>query len=154
MTVMLAEVGTPLDAEKVTLSGSSGSPNVATDNAISPADAEVSWEFRTDGSVWRLFDNAADSQFNAGVQWNPSPGIDYWIRFTLDAGDAANVGNTFGVWHKLAGAGSSNRSFGWREIQSGFQTEAGTAQVDIATDVAGSNIVATGFYRGVATVEL
>ena len=138
--------------ETVTLSGSTGTPNTSTDFAISTNNAEVRWYFNSDGTIDRLKLQLPDSfDLFPGVQWcNQTPVGSYWLRFTHNAGDVNNVGNTSGSWLIMTTALSQ----GWNESTNGFAETAGSSKVEIATDSGGSNIVATGYYGGTATVEI
>jgi hypothetical protein len=122
--------------EKVTLSGTSGSPNVI----AKPAGGlvTITWEFTTSGGV--LGDGAP---FNSGTEWiDVAPQLEYWIRAQTNSGSPPSSG-TVNSWLKLAGSGSATRSWTW---SANNVTLAGSIQVDIATDSAGTNIVATGYY--------
>ena len=137
------------------LSGTSGTPNIASDTETSPTDCTVYWEFQSNGTVWKLEDTG--SQLNDGVEFTDeqdSPTENLWIRATLDAGDAPTAGPALTTWHQVTGAGGTSRRWTWTETTDGFATTIGTLQIDIATDSGGSNIVATGYYRGSASVEL
>ena len=142
--------------EVVTLSGTSGSPNTSTDTEDTPINALAGWRFYANGDVRRVFASTY-TLFNSGTEWNSStPGIDYWIRATLDSGNAPNTGasSTLNTWHQLVG-GAAPTYLAWEWLESRDPiaefTTAGTLQIDIATDSGGSNIVATGYYRGSAT---
>ncbi len=140
--------------ETITLSGTSGTPNTQTDTATDPADASMTWEFQTDGEVWRIRQQESTTQFQDGVEWSSFqtlPAQDYWIEFTANAGSSPNLGNTLATCHKLAGSGAANRSIGWSRTIAG--TYSGSVRVDIATDSGCSSIVATGYYGGTAFVE-
>lgn len=65
----------------------------------------------------------------------------YWIRATFVADNAPDTG-TLDVWISMA----SNVFWGWSH--NGPTARTGTIKVEIATDSGGSNIVATGYYRG------
>jgi hypothetical protein len=136
------------------LSGTSISPNNANTDQSSPTDAIVSWVFNTDGTIDTAV-TAGTVQFQTGVEWDTdqvSPGTDMWVKATTDAGSAP-TGSAVGVWHALVGAGAANRTFTWTYAgNDGFTT--GTLQIDLATDAAGLNIVATGYYKGTATVTV
>lgn len=136
----------------VTLSGSSGTPNTSSDFAISTDNASVYWQFNTDGTVDRIKTQQSDVfDIFPGVQWcNQSPTIDYWIRFTHNAGDASNFGNSSGSWIAMTTAVGQ----GWQETTNGFAETSGSSKVEIATDSGGSNIVATGYYGGTANIEV
>jgi hypothetical protein len=137
------------------LSGTSVSPNQVSDTQTSPTDSDVYWEFNTSGQVWKH--DTTGTQLNDGVEFTDeqdSPTVDLWIRATLDGGDAPTSGPALTSWWQVTGGSGSTRRWTWTETGDGFFTTAGTIQVDIATDSGGSNIVATGYYRGTATVEL
>ncbi len=140
--------------EKVTLSGTSGSPNLANcTRAQSFGSATAAWSFQTDGTVDYTL-NCTTTQWQNNVEWidsQPSPQGDYWIRATVDAGSTPG-GSAVGSWLKLTGSGAANRSWDWTKTLPGAGTVSGTLRIEIATDAAGSNIVATGYYRGVATL--
>lgn len=137
--------------EIITLSGTSGTPNNVLDLVGDPGTATAEWEFQSDGEVWQLRNNAADSQFQTGIEWSnkqPSPGTHY-IEFTFNAGDAHNTGGlSTGTCYAL----SVNRKVGWTISSVG--SWAGSVKVDIATDSGCTNIVATGYYGGDAEVSL
>lgn len=139
-----------------TLSGTTGSPNVASHATTSPADAEAGWIFNIDGTVDRD-DNGSVAQWQDGVEWTDeqdTPTVDMWIRATNDAGDNPSSGPALATWHKLQGTSEAVRTWLWEETTNGFASTAGTIKVEISTDSGGVTIVATGYYRGVASVEL
>ena len=76
-----------------------------------------------------------------------TPGVTYYGKATLDSGDPATL-NNLSSWVAL----NSTRTLEWN--QSGVGTLDGTYKIEIATDAAGNNIVATGYYRGLAEVDL
>jgi hypothetical protein len=139
-------------AETITLSGTAGTPN--NDNAvvIDPGTATAGWRFETDGEVFRV----TGPQFQAGIEWTdlqPTPGKDYWIRATANSGSVPNAGSdSLGVWHKVAGSGSGNRTWQWQRTTVGIYQ--GSVKVEIATDSGGTDIVATGYYGGIAEIEI
>lgn len=153
--MLLLMMSIMLGGEQVTLSGTSGAPSTASDVVLFPADARAGWRFNTNGTVDRL-QLGAYGQFQNGVEWTnlqPSPGREYWIRITANGAVNPTSGNmVIGLWYKLSGTGSAAREFYWDETGAG--TTSGSVQVDIATDSGGSNIVATGYYGGVATVDV
>lgn len=153
MSLFWQVAGMGTNPRVVTLSGSSGTPNTSVCIDADPNDTTAGWLFNTNGSVQRYNGNPPVLVgFQVGVEWiSASPLIDYWIRFTTESGDAANGGDSLGIWHQVGGAGASNRSVLWEQTVIG--TRAGTAKVEIATDSGGSTIVATGYYSGSAEVE-
>ena len=139
--------------EVITLSGTTGSPISYTDVGEDPGNASVTWIFETDGEVQVLRLIESDFQYATGVQWSdwqPTPGQDYWIRATNNAGSNPTGGSGLGTWLKVAGSGSSNRSWVWFRATVGTTT--GSIKVEIATDSGGTDIVATGYYEGAAQV--
>lgn len=138
-----------LGGDVVTLSGSSGTPNVSSVITVFPTDATAGWRFRNDGSVERLVVSTW-TDFNDSTEWviPHAHAGSYWIRATLDADSAPSAGPALGSWHAL----TTTRTWTWTETDSG--TFAGTLKIEIATDSGGSTIVATGYYRGSATSSL
>jgi hypothetical protein len=149
--------------ETVALSGTQGSPTLRT--YIDEASGTVNLYF-----VVASQDSGAPANINKGnVEWTKYiegnqavyTGIStastwvnvkdyagtYWVKLTLDAGDACNgvSSATFGVWHALSG---SNIFFGWQTSSVVAITD-GTVKVEIADNTPqDSNIVATGYYQG------
>lgn len=142
---------------KWALSGTSLSPNNATTSETSPTNATSSWIFNLDGTVDRK-QTAGTTQFETGVSWDtdqPSPATDMWIRADHDANENPDAGDALGVWHVLSGSGEANRTFTWTEpTDGGFFATTGTIKVMLATDSLGANVVATGYYKGLSTVEV
>lgn len=140
----------PVSGDTITLSGSSGTPN---GNSVVGSGAQSGWEFRTNGTVWKLNNIGGDTQFQDGVEWNgsqDSPTTDYWVKFTQEAfsgdGTILFTSSSFGVWHKLSGTGSANRNF---EIDDPPGTGATQLdiKVEISSDSSGTPVVAVGYYR-------
>ena len=140
-------------AISVNLSGSSGSPNVSTTLKEQPATVNAGWKFLTDGTMQRYI---TDGQSYSS--WSPDPmewafparagiGNRYWIKATSNVADDPNSGNSVGTWHAL----TSDVEFVWQ--RSALGTKSGSVKIEIATDSGGSNIVATGYYGGSATVD-
>lgn len=131
----------------VTLSGTSGSPNVSTDTETSGT-ATAGWRILTTGRLQRIVASSyaafSDEAFSKGGT-AISTDQDLWIRATLDSGDTPDRG-TLGSWEKCCGSGSAVRTWEWDRATNG--STVGTVQFDIATDSGGTNIVATGYYQG------
>jgi len=154
-TIQLAAdfYGTSAVTETVTLSGTSGSPNIDTTTRVDPNTSTTGWKFKTDGTVYKTGVLANDAnytvQFNSGTEWNDgqtSPTGSYWIRFTNFSG-SNGTGSTYSSWLAL----TSDRTIQWQQV--GVGTTQGVTKVEIATDSGGSTIVGTGYYSGVSTVN-
>lgn len=134
-------------AFKVALSGTQVSPTVSSDTDTSSALA--GWSFAADGVLGRYEVgtlNAAWGSSQDPAEWaSGTPPITYYVRATLDTGTAPS-GAALNTWHAL----TTTRVWTWS--QSGDGANSGTIKVDIASDSGGLDIVATGYYRGVATV--
>lgn len=133
----------------VSLSGTSGSPNVSTDQEQTPTDALAGWQFINDGAVKRIVSDVYVI-FNSGVEWIDVYDGNNWIRATLDAGDAPNFNSAaLNSWLQL----TSTRQWQWRENSDppNEATTAGTLKIEISSSGSGSPILDTGYYRGVAT---
>lgn len=140
-------------SEIVTLSGSSGTPNITSDSALQPAAAETWWEFRTNGTVWKL-PNGITTQFQDGSEWldtQDSPSGDFWIKATIDSGDTPTLGN-IGTWNQVAGGGAINRRWTWRVTVNFDSTLTGTLKIEISSASDGNPILDTGYYNGFARV--
>lgn len=131
------------------LAGTLGTPRQAYENTISPSQATVDWEFRADGTVYKREGFVpVYTQDNAGTTWwiggGSPPTASYWIRWTYatTTEDPINFGDAVNTWHEL---GTVTRWFGERRTAVGDETS--NMKVEIATDSAGSNIVATGYYE-------
>lgn len=132
----------------VTLTGTTGSPNEASDSQISPTNASAGWRFNNDGTI-DIHEGVGTYTFSAN--WHDSPSQDYWIRTTLNNGTVNNSGISTGSWLKLYGTGSADRETTWLRTTTGFYTN-DSLKVEIATDASGVDIVATGYY-GISIVE-
>lgn len=110
---------------------------------IDPADATCDISFNSNRTVTL---SAGVNPATAG-SWLSSNGTpaDYWIRWSNTSG-TLSIG-TAGVWEQL----NSNRTYGVSRAFIGNKTCTGT--VDIATDAAGVDIVATGSITLLAEVD-
>lgn len=140
--------------DTINLSGTAGAPNNSTQIILSPGSAIAGWDFQIDGKVF-FWDNGVLVQFiTSPAEWNQdqvNPTTDYWLRFTLDSGDAAGtVIPSVGTWGVISGGGESVARIQWN--QSGVGSQTGIYKTEIATDSAGADIIATGFYEGLADV--
>lgn len=140
-------------AEVITLSGTTNpGHNAASDATSDPDPAEAGFRFNTNGTVDKN-ENSVYTSFQAGTEWSdlqPTPGQDYWIRFSSDSGNDPDT-VTMNTWLKVAGTSSLSREATWTQDSAGLNE--GSAKVEIAEDSGGSSIVATGFYGGSAEVE-
>ena len=135
---------------RVILSGSAVSPNVDTDFAIAPADARAGWIFNASGDLTKYSGSAySKSEWfgRVGETTHETPDQTYYIRATTESGDLPDFG-TMNTWLALTGG----RTWYW-EATGTFDSSAGTIKIEIATDSGGTNIVDTGYYRGVADTE-
>lgn len=148
-SVVAATIG-----EVISLSGTDGSPNTFVDTSIDPADAEASWGFEADGDIFRYKLAGSDAKVGEWSSLAPTPGSGYYIKATQTGvttpGSAPNAAGSASMdtWLAL----SSDRYWGWSRTSVG--STQGEIRVDIATDSGGSNIVATGYYRATATVDI
>lgn len=130
------------DEEAAQLSGSLGSPNWIVKGPLS-AGGGGQWTFVNNGTLFKDGD-----LFQAGTQWNvnqPTPEKDYWLRATQASGDAPTTG-TLGSWQKIAGEGSAaSLVYRWT-VTPGTDDLLGIIKVELSTNSAGTNIVATGYY--------
>jgi hypothetical protein len=128
-------------ASDITLSGSAANPNEAVESQAGAATA--GWNFNTDGTVDKV-EGGTVTQFQDGIEWDVNQDVpvdDYWLRATVNTGDAPTTGNT-GVWNKISGASSANYVLRWTKTVSGSHS----VKIEIASDSGGSTIVATGYY--------
>lgn len=129
----------------VSLDGTLGTPINASDSGAS---AQAGWQWRADGTQYKLQANAGDAQYGAGTNWiDQTPTITYYIRMTQQSfsGDGSIVDALETTWTAL----TSNRSFEIDDPQGTGPTEI-VVKVEIATDSGGSNIIATGYYSATA----
>lgn len=101
------------------------------------------WAFAGDGRIIETNTNGTGSTVNYG-NWcsNNPPQNSYWIRFTTNAGEVIdeNISADLNIWHALTSSRSAKWSMGYQVFYGG------SVKVEIATDSAGSTIVATGYY--------
>lgn len=152
MSGILIASGAIVNARPV-LSGTSGAPNLDSDFAIDPATAEAGWTFNSSGDLTRVSGTAHNKGEWYALPWKtthetPVPQT-YYIRATLDNGDAPDSGPALNTWHAL----SSTRTWYW-QASGGFDLSSGRLLIEIATDAAGTNVVASGYYSGSAQTEL
>jgi len=127
--------------ETITLSGIEPFPNTLYSFGLGLID--LGWKFRNDGTVAEF--NGGNSTFRGGVEWcsnNPPNGV-WYIRATSVQGyNVPNEPNNdpLNTWLGL----NSNRQWIWRANQN--DQIQGNLKIEIASDSAGTNIVATGYY--------
>lgn len=100
--------------------------------------ASAQYLFNADGStsVW-VSNGTSGAGANWGTPTTSGAGANYWIRATLSSGSTPS-GSALNTWHQL------NAQRGWLvERNSTIGTTSCTLSVSIATDSAGTNIVAT-----------
>ena len=159
------------------LSGTSESPNTIysidnTDGVIAGY-AVCSWifgaadavsgggYFTEQGSITRFdsdFGAGAYSYYQQDTTWlsdKEYTGI-YWIRATLDSGDAPDVGQALNTWHSLAPGTTPAPDWQWQAEGKFSAQSAGTLMIEIARDdgtgLAPGITIATGYYAGSATL--
>ena len=149
---ILASANVTVEVEKkpdeVSLSGTTSVPNFAFDFELDPATAQAWWTFNTDGTVDK-HDSDTTTQFAAATQWiiPNNPSATYYIRATNNSGSNPTSGPALSTWHAL----TSVRTWTWSRSTNGNTT--GSLKIEIATDAAGTDIVATGYYGGNVTRE-
>ena len=150
LTLLMAACANASIKEIITLTGSSGTPNEASSNETDPTNAEAGWKFDANGGAYKWI-TPSYFLFDSGVEWSniqlPSSGTVFYIRATLDSGSSPTSGDTVGSWLAL----STDREWLWLRNTVGL-TE-GVLKIEIATDSGGTNIVATGYYKGDANVD-
>ena len=156
-------------SEGVNLSGTEGSPIARSHISVDPDDALVGWSVivesgsnaRIKGHIMSIAYDFADAGSTDFVSSNPDTDwiiphdflVTYYIRATLVAGTAP-ISGALDIWQSLIPDFSfpfGNRSWTWAAVVVGSRT--GTIKLEIATDGAGANIVATGYYKATVTVD-
>ena len=74
-----------------------------------------------------------------GTPVGGTPGNSFWARATLEGGSDLNAGVGTGTWNQL----NHSRFFGIHQPHTVAGTRTSTIRIDIASDSAGANIVAT-----------
>ena len=129
-----------------TLSGTSIAPIVVYTLTIAPTNATAGWDFKAAGTVTARGDSP-NGLYRSGIEWEPSPSADRWIRFTANSGAAANgSSNAMNTWLAIVGAGAATRTIEW--VTSAPVEISGSCKVEISSDAAGVTILATGYYGG------
>ena len=128
-----------------TLSGTSIAPIVVETVTIAPTNATAGWDFKAAGTVTARGDSP-NGLYRSGIEWEPSPSADRWIRFTANTGAAANGSSSaMNTWLAIVGAGAATRTIEWVTT---VTIKIGSCKVEISSDVAGVTILATGYYGG------
>lgn len=157
-SIILASAGAAglTGGEIVTLSGTSGSPNISTDKEDSPTNALAGWRFYATGRIMRVVSDTY-TNFNLNTEWidsYPTPSGDYWLRAANQAGDNPTSGSTLDTWLKLAGSGAPTYLY-WEWVEDsdppGSAQTAGTLKIEISSEVDGTPLLDTGYYRGQAS---
>lgn len=140
-----AMAGSP---EIITLSGSSGTPNQANATVVAPGTVTAGWRVLANGQIQRTTGiSNIYSAFNIGTEWsNKNPPGTYYIRATLDSGTTPDSG-TLNTWIEI------DTTITWSWTRSAVGVTTGILELEIATDSGGTNIVASGFYRGQAEID-
>lgn len=137
--------------ETVSLEGSTVAPETNNGFPLSDGSLGCGWRFRTNGDV-QEFDADELSQYSSTGHndWvNQSPTNNYWIRGTIYAQSASSNqiqdGAALNTWLQL----NLNRSFRFQDnrASASYGNAYVTYKIEIASDSAGSNILATGYYR-------
>lgn len=153
-TIQMAAFGVVAQGETVSLSGTSGSPNLSQDKENTPTNALAGWRFNTDGNVERVVSDVWQT-FRGSTEWiNYGPVGDYWLQATLNAGDAPNFSSAaLNTWHVIHGTGQGQRTFQWLEDSDpgSFASTDGTLLIEISNDSSGTPVLASGYYRGRAS---
>lgn len=148
--------------ETVTLQGTAGAPVSRTDSSIlDPQDGRITlavvtttFQTLTRGHIeWDGYVAGQSASYTSIHSWvTPNDYLlgPYYIRATLHADAAPDIGNALNVWWSLTKDSGSNVFWTWSRNQIGSNT--GTLKLEIATDSQGNNIVATGYYKMTITV--
>ena len=117
---------------------------------LSPADATAAIQFRSDG-VLNIYGSLGIDALSWFAPTEVGIGAAYWIRLTVTSGDGPNSGDSTGAWLSL----SVTRTWSWTVTSNSGGLRSGVVTVQIATDSAGSNIVASKTGVNIsATVEI
>lgn len=164
------------------LSGTAVSPNTAQgfnqSDGVVPSTATAGWLIGTNdyvqgspvpfqsqaGSISRYDSDfggpATYILFNSSTEWisNKSYTETYWVRATLESGDAPGSGYALNTWHDISPTSPTDPQpyWTWSASSKFDQRFTGTLKIEIARDNgagAAGLIVATGYYEGDAWVQ-
>lgn len=142
----------PGPTETITLGGTTSTPITYADFPQA-APISIGWGFYANGNVYKM--GSANLQvvkttaLYSSTQWcNVTPSTTYYIRVSNFAGGNnidTSISASLNTWLAL----TTNRLFKYTDSRNitTYADEDGVIKVEIATDAAGSNIVATGYYR-------
>jgi hypothetical protein len=144
----------------VNLSGTSAAPHTDNDFGVgTPADA--GWKFNSTGDLTKYtYPTGAHDKpewygYLADTTHTTPVPVTYYVRATwddkggLDEAPTGSGSDSLGVWLSMG----ASRYWYWTAA-TGFNISRGQVKVEIATDSGGTNIIATGYYRGNAETEL
>ncbi|KKN01932.1 hypothetical protein LCGC14_1122830 [marine sediment metagenome] len=148
------------DIDVLNLSGTAESPRMVTQDSTPIAQAEwlVGVKQVTATSIEKGQIQSAGyasvpsySSFDTSTDWVIPNDFDvnYYIRATYESGSSPTAGSGLGSWLSLVPEGAA-RSWKWRRSSPGSIT--GVIKLEIATDLAGTDIVATGYYGATVIV--
>jgi hypothetical protein len=110
-----------------------------------PSNASVGVSVQSNGTVALNSGNAG----SFGPWWSQAPqtgiGSNYWVRHTTVGGAAPTSGSGSGTWINLSGGST------WSLARTTNGTSTGSWRLEIASDAAGTNIVATNNFTATAT---
>lgn len=145
--------GAAAPTETVSLDGTTSTPESFFDRAASSSnDLVMGWEFDANGNIYKYEDpnnqGGSGRYLFSSTKWcNVTPSTTYYIRVSNYAGNNLSVidSATLNSWLSLA----TTRKFWYRDSRDLllYGSEDGTMKVEIASDAAGSNILATGYYQ-------
>lgn len=150
MTILASPVAPYASGPVYTLSGTSGSPNIADDTSPSVGGAPANWEIRTNGTIWGDVSGTL-TQFRDGIEWTDeqdSPTGTFYVNIDLisTTGTGSTGGDTNG-WILF------NTTRQWSGTNTNFAASTYRAlyRVRISDQSDGSNVLADGYYECVST---
>ena len=150
------------------LTGSTGTPNLTTSDTTSPEDAIVTYWLSGNSTTssklvgamnkdgYGSSTSAVYTQYtDEFVMPRSHPWGTVYVRLTANAGAAVSSSSHVvdgATWHALL-RGTDDIHFTWQFTGANGNID-GSVKVEIASDSGGTDIIATGYYRGSATVSL